>query len=96
MDVDLPGELAHKHAWDESGDGCWDCLLGLCRDGAPVYLVPDLATDVAREFPRELLPGLVLEVRIVDSKRIGYLRLAREGEAGPLPSADRQEVDRAR
>lgn len=80
---DLPGVLDHQHVWDEVGDGCWDCLLGLRRAGVPVYHVPDFATDVARVFPREMLMGLVLEVRTVDTKRVGYLRLARDGEERP-------------
>lgn len=73
----LPGKLLHKHVWSESGDGCWDCLLSLGRLGVPVYRVPDLGTDVALTFPRELLEGLVLEVREVDGKLAGYLRLVR-------------------
>lgn len=71
---DLPGELDHLHHWDEVGDGCWDCLLGLYRAGVPVYLMPDCATDVAATFPREELGGLVLEVRVVDTRKVGYLR----------------------
>lgn len=73
--VEPPGKLLHKHLWNESGDGCWDCLLALGRAGTPVYRLPDLNTDVALTFPRELLEGLVLEVREVDGKQIGYLRL---------------------
>lgn len=73
----IPGKLLHKHVWSESGDGCWDCLLSLGRLGVPVYRVPDLGIDVALTFPRELLEGLVLEVREVDGKRAGYLRLVR-------------------
>jgi hypothetical protein len=73
--VEPPGKLLHKHIWNESGDGCWDCLLALGRAGTPVYRLPYLDTDVAMTFSRELLEGLVLEVREVDGKQIGYLRL---------------------
>lgn len=81
---DLPGKLVHQHPWDEVGDGCWDSLLRLCREGVPVYRVPNLNTDVAGDFPREQLTGLVLEVRLVDTRagtnRVGYLRPARACE----------------
>jgi hypothetical protein len=75
MYVEPPGKLLHKHIWSESGDGCWDCLLALGRAGTPVYRLPYLDTDVALAFPRELLEGLVLEIREVDGRQTGYLRL---------------------
>lgn len=90
---ELPGVLFYKHCADEPGDGCWDCLLELSRLGVPVYLVPDLVTDVSHTFQREDLGGLVLEVRAVDGdnpivlrrgRARGYLRCMTEIERGQL------------
>lgn len=91
----LPGKLLHKHVWSESGDGCWDCLLSLGRLGVPVYRVPYLGTDVALTFPRELLEGLVLEVREVDGKQAGYLRLVRVAYEATCAACEGEQFDGA-
>lgn len=70
----LPGVHAYEYRSDEPGDGCWDSLLGLAREGVRVYRLPDLETDVSRTFQRTELGGLTLEVRLVDGVRVGYLR----------------------
>jgi hypothetical protein len=89
----LPGVLFYQYNADETGDDCWDCILELCRLGVPVYLVPDLETDVSRTFRREDLGGLVLEVRAIDGdgpillrrgRARGYLRHVTAMERGRL------------
>lgn len=69
----LPGTLAFEYRSDEAGDRCWDCLLGLVREGVRIYRTPDLATDVGRTFQRTELGGLTLRVHLVDGVRVGYL-----------------------
>jgi len=69
----LPGTFAYKYTSDEPGDTCWDALLGLVREGVPVYHVPDLDIDVGRTFQRTELGGLTLQVNLVDAKRVAYL-----------------------
>ncbi len=67
----LPGVLVFRS--NEAGDRCWDCLLGLVREGVRIYRAPDLATDVGRTFQRTELGGLTLRVHLVDGVRVGYL-----------------------
>lgn len=69
----LPGAFAFEYRSDEAGDVCWDCLLGLVREGVRIYRAPDLETDVGRTFPRHELGGLKLRVHLVDGVRVGYL-----------------------
>lgn len=69
----LPGAFVFEYRSDEAGDVCWDCLLGLVREGVRIYRAPDLETDVGRTFPRTELGGLVLRVHLVDGVRVGYL-----------------------